>query len=110
MKINNPAGVLYPTRVTNVTASRSLDGTVYQNTNSTPKFMTVLLSSAAASQNAVLFYADGNATPTTYAGGYSQNATIAFGKGSVSFWVLPGHNYRAVMSGTLTITAWVEWD
>lgn len=88
---------------TQVSSVKTLNNT-YQNTNTTPKFVSV---SAFATVPATWFYAktDTNTTPTTIVAQSTLYNSVAH---SMFFIVLPNYYYR-VESTTGTLLNWTEW-
>lgn len=103
----NNAPIPIPSILVNVTGSRAVN-TNYQNLTSRPLFVAITLRSSAAGANTV--YAQvGKSFTTIIVGGYGQNATVSPGRGSISFWVLPGYLYALnQIDGPVEITSWIE--
>jgi hypothetical protein len=94
---------------TDETASRAVDNTIYHNTSSVPRFVTISVE-AAAGGGVLKVYCDANANPSTGVCWYASDAAVSSHIGCLSFWVLPGYYYRAqVSSGTITKGYWIEW-
>ena len=89
-----------------VTGSRLL-GTVYHNTGTHPIFVTVSDLNTATTN----LYAetDSSSSPSTVV---TEVNVFLNSRNMVSFWVLPGNYYEVIdtMSGTSTLSYWVEWD
>ena len=116
----------------NVTASRAIDGTAYQNTSGRPLFVTVTtrceVNGSTAQVTGYSFisaFTDTNATPTTVVGRgginlIDLNTSGAQTKrikqyGTVSFVVLPSSYYKvsttiAVDGVTPVLDYWFEWE
>lgn len=96
-----------------VTGSRAL-GTVYQNTGSTAKFVSVTVRCTAAGganfgQSST--YTDASNPPTTAVASTFNGNTTATQEQTMSFWVLPGNYYKvAVVTTTVTLSLWTEWS
>lgn len=98
-----------PKTQTDVTASRTA-GTVYRNLNGNPIFYNITVASTVAGANVVGVYSDALANPVLFIAGYQEDATIAGGISTISFWVLPGNYYKVVvLGGTATLT-WIMWS
>jgi len=101
-----PAGGGSVTTQSDVTASRALDGTVYQNT--TGKTMFISINWSKGSIDNLIVYSDSANPPTTRV---SQQTEFGVGSLISQFSVvLPGNYYRAVPNtGGLTLNSWIEW-
>jgi hypothetical protein len=91
---------------TDVTASRAIDGTVYQNTGSTPIFCLVTI--AMPTNGTCTFRSDANSTPALAIAAV-DNLNLASIGGATGFWVLPGNYYRAVGTGLASLDYWIEY-
>lgn len=109
--IDNPNNYRGVTTQTDVTGVRSIGVAVFQNTLATPRFVCVTLECSAASPNAVYIYCDAAAAPSVTIARFYHNATVATIRTTLSFWVLPGYYYRAVLAqGAMGLMAWFEWN
>jgi hypothetical protein len=82
-------------------------GTVYQNTNVTPLFVSVTSSTSNGAQ--VLCYTDAGNPPGTGVGGFFNNGTANLWQ-SAFFIVLPNNYYQAkVTAGAASVLLWTEW-
>lgn len=102
-----------PTTQSVVTGSRAI-GTTYQNTGSTPRFVSVTIRCTAAGGSnfgQASAITDSSSTPTTVvATTFNGNATASQDQ-TMSFWVLPGNYYRVSQVTTLvSLGTWVEWS
>lgn len=86
-----------------VTASRAIDGTVYQNTSKKTMYVVVTATTAAAGVMAGL--TDSAANPTTTVDGHNHAAA---GTIHVHFMVLPGNYYKVTNTGAVK-ASWIEW-
>lgn len=89
-----------------VTGSRLINGTAYPNSTGKPMFVSV---AAATTSGQITAFSDGGASPTTQvaAAGQSGGASVPIG---LSFWVLPGNNYKVTAAGgAVTLQSWTEW-
>lgn len=105
-----------------VTGSRAIDGTVYQNTSGKIRIVTVqcvLTKTNAAQYSRVTFCSDANASPTTQIGRMAlQPDTAALGGDLIvemafTFVVPPNYYYKATETHTgdvSTLSDWFEWD
>lgn len=94
-----------PTTQSDVTASRAL-GTVYQNTGTSPLFVSVSVTEATGRRMEA--ECDGSNPPTTLVAvhGFSANS-----QANLLFIVIPGNYYRvSATAGTPTIISWIEWS
>lgn len=90
--------------MTDVTGSRAIDGTVYQNTGDGPMFVTVAVS--GASDNMTVHV--GSVTPpTVVATGFGPTAS---NRSSGSFFVPSGWYYKVTKGGAASLLSWVEWS
>lgn len=110
--VNNPP-IPRPTTQRDVTASRAVDGTVYQNTRAVPIYVLVVASVATPSSghDLNLFISSQNPPNATLvdssSGGISAIRTIGQ---SVSSWVLPGYYYCVIATAGLGLAIWTEYD
>ena len=94
-----------------VTASRAIDGTAYQNTSGRPLFVAITLQGTGTGEEGyAIAYTDSNATPTTEVGRCSASFDASVQYGQVSFVVLPSNYYKVTHSGTGTLRKWFEWE
>lgn len=99
-----------------VTASRAIDSTVYQNTTDMIMIVTVTIKNTVGDTGDVyvIFYCDANASPTTMIGGVREhNITATNALFPFTFVVLPNYYYKAVNDGTYNDGAlqdWFEWN
>jgi len=94
-------GVAISGGITTQTQPGYAAGTVYQNTTGKPQFHTITCT--PNSGQAVRVYSDSSNPPGTqvaYAGAGGNTL-------SISFWVLPGNYFEAIISGTTQI--WFVW-
>lgn len=100
-----------------VTGSRSL-GTVFQNTNATPMFVTITfnLTCTGTTPAIVSVATDSSNPPTTIIGGIDNSVEphaiviTSFIAAPITFIVLPGNFYEAIVgSGTCSLNTWTEW-
>lgn len=89
-----------------VTASRAINGTVYQNTGATPKFVVVSISNAANSL--LTAYCAAGASPGTVVSQQKANATTT--QLLLVFIVPPSYYYKVTYGLTGTLDAWIEWS
>jgi trimeric autotransporter adhesin len=96
-----------------VTGSRALN-TVFQNTGSTPRFVSLTSTmgngSSAGYMNALT---DANNPPTTEVARVGSGAVSSVGERSglqVFFIVLPGNYYKVSTTGTVILHDWTEWQ
>ena len=84
-------------------------GTIYQNTSGKIRFVTVNFGASAYGNVGV--YCDANASPTNLIAYMAANPSAPALWGFVSFLVAPSWYYKVtVLTGTLNLTAWHEWD
>jgi len=114
----------------NVTASRNITGTIYQNTSGKVKLVSITVrfqvykaSTSMSGAASVVFYCDASSSPTTQIGNISQTISLdgLATSGNIYqdiptlFWVLPNYYYKAVRSATgdaidPALQYWVESD
>ena len=108
MKINNPSRVIFTTFL-DVTGSRAINATVYQNTSIYPRMVTVTMTMNTNGDNIVQFAIGATAAPNSLVGEWGGNVLLtAQSYGSVTFMVPGLWYYKGTQSGTVTILAWVE--
>jgi hypothetical protein len=99
-----------------VTGTRALGGT-YQNTGTTPMFVTISTRSNFSNVNcSVNYYACPSADLASIlsfsigeTGGFEANGNPS-SVFSFSFFVLPGYYYKTVSSGNNSLVKWTEWS
>lgn len=103
----NPPQSGYPgiTSQTDVTASRALDGTIYQNTSVKP--MTCLVTVALAAAGGISVVSDSQVNPTTVISASSNGGLVSI-PWVITFVVLPG-NYYGINDGGSSLTKWFEY-
>ena len=88
-----------------VTGSRVI-GPTYVNSTGKPMFVSVTASVATSQQLSA--FSDTAATPVTnvslFFNSWNQGANT-----TMTFWVMPGHNYRTAASGTSVLNVWIEY-
>ena len=100
-----------PTVQTNYSTSGRVLGTIYQNTGTTPRYISVSLSMAVG-QSSVAATTDSSSTPTTVcAQATVPTSGLAGYVLSMFFIVLPGNYYKVSnVLGTNVIQEWFEWQ
>jgi len=95
---------------TDVTASRALNGTVYQNTLARPILVTIAITPNAQAYT-VTVHCDAANPPTVVSGLLSNDTAGGNYTGSISFIVPAGHYYKATTTGTAPASfSWIEWS
>lgn len=91
-----------------VTASRAIDGTVYQNNSSYPLLVTVFVTATANPNQALAYVEAGDDTPdvcVAFVTATSGAANVA----SMTFFVPVGSYYK-VTNTSMTLSGWIEWS
>ncbi len=89
--------------VKNQTKPTRTAGTIYQNTNNGPLFVTVVVNCTATGTQVLNIKCDSSSTPTTTL----INNSLYSHSNSFSFIVLPTYYYSVAFPGT--IVSWIEW-
>ncbi|MBI2869387.1 MAG: hypothetical protein HYX96_06145 [Chloroflexi bacterium] len=96
----------------NVTASRAIDGTVYQNTSG--KIIMVAVSmylNGGDGAGGGSAYVGAANPPTSIVAGWLDYASASFGvKGTLTFIVPPSYYYKIGTVGSPTLGTWTEWS
>jgi hypothetical protein len=91
---------------TDVTASRAIDGTVYQNTGTVDMLVGVTAYSTT-SGGGITAYSENDATPAVAVGAwYTAYASLSYGQ---VFFKVPSGWYYKVSNNSATKYAWIEW-
>ena len=98
-----------------VTASRAIDGTAYQNTSGRPLIVAICCynNSVAAGVYGFDVDCDANATPSTMVGHwkYEGDPSGTWVAGTVTFVVLPNYYYKVDKLDTnVALDSWIEWE
>jgi hypothetical protein len=93
---------------TDVTASRALDGTVYQNTSTKPMFVHASVAVNGNGGN-VTVKSDANSTPVQTVGFVFQQTLLPVTL-ILTFIVLPGNYYSATQVQGCSIQYWIEYS
>lgn len=105
--INNPNAKLFTNQ--NPGYSRAIGG-VYHNLTGKPMLVTITVYSSAVGMNSLSVQSDALPAPLLLVGSYSHDATVAVGSSAISFMVIPGNYYTAIIvQGAPTIASWTEW-
>ena len=95
-----------------VTSSRAINGTVYQNTSGRPLIITVTIDCTGDDYDRAVAYCDSNASPTTVVTAVGH----LVGNGereylSMTFVAVPSYYYKVTSAaGTPTLVDWFEWE
>ena len=108
MKINNPAPALFTT-LTDATALRAINGTVYQNTSKNPKMVHITMSMNTNGDNYAQFYIDSISNPGSLVSEWGGNVLLGAQSYGTASFVVPGlWYYRGTQTGTISFIGWVE--
>jgi len=100
-KMNENTGPIYTCTETDVTASRAVDGTVYQNTSGKLMFATITIQCGVT--GAANIYCSANASP-------AQIAQVGIAPNAVSFFIPPNYYYKVSQAvATISLLYWIEW-
>lgn len=95
-----------------VTGSRAIDGTVFQNTSGKIKLVTITINTVSTNDEYyAIAYCDSNASPSTVitaCSGETYNAQEAYN--SMTFVVAPSYYYKVTETGDAVLYKWFEWD
>ncbi len=101
-----------PSTQSDVTGSRAIDGTVYQNTTGKPMTVKVLISLGDSGSGAYAIANSDSSNPPTTVVDKQGKVTGAQDHDlymSLTFTVLPGNYYKVTGTGNPTLTNWIEW-
>lgn len=95
------------TTQTDVTASRDIAGTVFQNTATKPIFCNITI---AYPQNSEVGAQCADVTPPSTYVTYLKNLNLLTIQMPMSFWVLPGYYYKVSIAGAASLVQWIEYS
>lgn len=94
--------------LTDASASRVADGTVYQNTTGAPIFVSVLVTTPGAGNYGLTAYCDSGAVPAL---AVSADSTATAGAAMCVTFVVPNnYYYKVTPSAAVNLTKWIEWS